>query len=87
MIQLNLTVEQALAMYALIGCVRIGQTGSRNINSIESMLVDSLPDDMRYKIWHDMLSLYCDEGIDVDGWDKSIDEVMKYFHSNGHHDR
>lgn len=71
MIQLNLTVKQALAVYGLIGCVRIGETGSRNIDDVELMLADSLSFEIRSDIWTSMTA-YHDEGVNVDQWDEFI---------------
>lgn len=66
MIQLNLTVKQALAVYALLGETT---SGCIYLNQVEEYLKDSLSEDNRQHVWDDLVDSlregYRDQGLAV----------------------
>lgn len=71
MIQLNLTVKQALAVYALLGETT---SGCIYLNQVEEYLKDSLSEDIRQHVWDGVCNGHAP--VDVDEWDEVIDDAV-----------
>lgn len=71
MIQLNLTVKQALAVYALLGETT---SGCIYLNQVEEYLKDSLSEDIRQHVWDGVRN--GNGPVDVDEWDGVIDDAV-----------
>lgn len=71
MIQLNLTVKQVLAVYALLGETT---TGCIYLNQVEEYLKDSLSEDIRQHVWDGVRN--GNVPVDVDEWDGVIDDAV-----------